>query len=142
MSNQEFENELLRWVAEETEHAAANIHSALVSIKLLLIRLALKQREGEADLTLSTELSLRTFDRSNVFRALMQLQKRGFISFIGSGSKDLSVAEAQELYNRFMAGNTLGEVRLTEMGAQEIERQTRLEQLPEKRPISRRQDRA
>lgn len=141
MSNQDFENQLLRWVAEEAEQATANIHSSLVSIKLLLLRLAISEREKDVDLTLSTELSLRTFDRSNVFRALMHLQKKGFISFVGTGGKALNQQEAQDLYNRFMAGTTLGEVSLTSLGAQEIERQIRFEQLPEKRPISRRFDR-
>jgi hypothetical protein len=136
MTTPNLESALLAWIHEESEHESINNETPRISIKLLLLRLALENRDRPETVTHSIEVSLQAFERANLFRSLMQLSKRGFVSFIGSGGKPLSLEAIQELYAEFLAGKAMGEVALSPMGAQEIERKRKLEAKTERPPLS------
>ena len=142
MPDNELETDLLHWIQEETETAVKSNTRTAASVKLLMLRLAVQMREGRDDsLTLSTEISLQAFDRANLFRTLMQLSKRGFVEFLGAGTKVLSPEEVNDMYAKFLAGSVLGEVRLSNMGNQEIERLRKFEKLSERHQAARRFER-
>ena len=136
MTEPNLENALLAWIHEESEHGSLNNETPRISIKLLLLRLALENRDRAETVTHSIEVSLQAFERANLFRSLMQLSKRGFVSFIGSAGAPLSLEATQELYAEFLAGKAIGEVALNPKGAQEIERKRKLESTTERPPLS------
>lgn len=94
MSEIELSTDILNWIGEESSHSVANNPGSAISIKLLILRLALKNRESQdTDLTQSTELSLQAYERASLFRTLMHLNKRGFVSFVSNAGKPLAPNE-------------------------------------------------
>ena len=112
----EFEAQLLSWLSEEIDGMRKINGSCVFSIKLLMLRLALSMRSNETSITESTEISLQSYDRSNIFRNLAQLNKKGFVSFIGPNDTFLNLNEVQSLYSKFVSGKEIGEVLISGKG--------------------------
>lgn len=119
----ELEHDILNWVGEEIfKTSNYGQKTPIVPVKVLMMRLALNNREAGEDLSQSLELSLNTFDRANLFRVLRQLEKRGHVLFVDMRGNELPDAQKQALNAPDAADKILGFVTLTQNGENEIKR--------------------
>lgn len=107
--------ELLTWIYEE------QTKNSTVPVQLLLLRMAVKTREQDGDLlTMSTELSLDTFDRANLYRLLRELNRRGMVLFVDKkGEASHSAEEQARRFGQLSNEKAAAFVRLTEVGLQQ-----------------------
>jgi hypothetical protein len=130
------DQKLLYWIENECSENTGLSEQRGISIKLLLLRLALEKRGDTKELTHSVEISLQSFERADLFRGLIQLSKKGLIQFVGTSGKMMSLPEIKDLYGRFLAGSDYGAVEITPKGEQEVLRQRCLQNVPERRSLS------
>jgi hypothetical protein len=119
------ETEILCWIGEENQGTFGGPVMPVVPIQLLIIRLALSHKEGDG-LTKSTELSLSTFDRANLYRVLRTLHRKQLIEFVHIDGSSLDMSEMQHMAEQVDQEQALGNIRLTDRGKTEITRLSRL----------------
>lgn len=114
------ERELLEWIDQEADSLSFTGRRPVASVHLIIIRLALRnQLEIEGDMTRSVELSLKAYERANLFRTLRQFERRGLIEFVDSRGKRLQMKHA-EAPGIGVDDWEIGYVALTERGTQEV----------------------
>lgn len=79
MEEMNFEDELLYWIACDAEARSNAKEPPAVPVQLLMTRMSVKDRGKGHDLTQSTVLSLRAFDRATLLRTLKQLESKDLI---------------------------------------------------------------
>ncbi len=120
-------SKLLVWIEEEVKARSSQSKRASVPIRLLILKLALREREESPDLTQSTELALETYQRLSLFAALKQLENSGQIEVISSSGKYVRLSDSllgpeKRITNEFASLYT----NITKKGRLELERVTKL----------------
>lgn len=119
-------SKLLVWIQEELKARANQSNRASVPVRLLILKLALREREEQLNVTQSTELALETYQRLSLFTALKQLENSGQIEVVSSSGKYMRIADSmlgpeKRITNEFASLYAT----LTKKGRLEAERVTR-----------------
>jgi hypothetical protein len=109
-------DELLTWIAEEARERISKGERAIVPIQVLFSRLSILN-QGELDMTRSTVLSLKSYDKASFFRILKELSNRDLISFVDKSGKVTEFnPSVGGLATKFDKESSSGFVTLTEGG--------------------------
>lgn len=126
--NKGLETEILEWIDEEGGNDGHQLTT--VPVQLLIVRLAVANR-GDEQLTQSTELSLDTFERADLYRILRQLVRKEFLQFVRQDGSTLDEEEGRDLQTKLEEDRALGYVTLTKKGRLELQRIQRVAARPE-----------
>jgi hypothetical protein len=116
----DLEQRLLLWINDEVSGAEASGHAGVASTQLLAVRLAMESDPESAKTTLSTKISLQTFERATLFRGLRALQRKELVQFCSADGAALAELSPQEEPPHVM---------LSKKGKQELLRLLKLRQM-------------
>ena len=112
----EFESNVLQWIEEQVAVNPTGSATSIAVVQLLMMRMALESRATDENLTKSTEISLKAFERANLHRTVRTLERKRFIDFADSKGNPLSQAEQQAIQSTLPTRSEPLYVALTERG--------------------------
>ncbi len=82
MAHINLEDELLYWIATDVEARSRNGESLSVPVQMLMTKMSMRDQTTKGDLSQSTLLSLKSYDRATLLRTLKLLESKDFIQFV------------------------------------------------------------
>jgi hypothetical protein len=122
----DFESDLLTWIEEQVNSNLSGTAKQVATVKLLSMRMAIEGRSGDENLTKSTEISLKAFERANLYRTIRALERKRFIDFVDAEGKPLAGEALQAVQSSSPSRSEPSFLALTVRGREELARLKRL----------------